>query len=671
MPRRFDFLRSTPALLFFIVVLSYGIVIPWLGLYGDDWIYIYNYHLLGAGSFGKFVAIDRPFSAWIYVLTTALFQTHIWMYHVLLVILRWLSAVLVWWVLRLVWPEQQQPAIWTALLFAVYPGFVQQPIAVQFILHFAILDLFLFSIGSMLLVALQPERSKVWLALGLFSSLGMFSLEYFVGLELIRPLLLWLGLQKRFPESRKRLRTTILFWLPFLVVLITFGVWRVFIFKFPTYQPQLAKELLSSPLATLPELMKRVVVDLKTVTLNAWRQVVTLPADRTAWKMFAGLVVGSFALVLGYLLWKKTAQYDSPSSKTVRWFNGWPMRYLLVGLFALLVAGLPLWPASIRVELPFPWDRSTLPFMLGSCMTLVGLCGLIIQPEFQVVLIAALVALSIGHHYDNSLVYKTEWQNLRTYFQQMAWRMPGLQTGTILASDEIPLYRYSDNDLTPVVNWIYSPNYHVAEIPYKYFDLSTRVGDALPGVEEGLPVVHEYRGHTFHSTTSSVLAIYYRLPGCLWVLGPEDASFPKLPERIAEILPISHKKQVLTDSNPPAALPDFLSGPAEQSWCYYFEKTDLAVQKQDWQAAVNYTDEAFSLSLEASDPIEYLPALEGYAHLEKWEKAGELTHRILENSANQPIVCNRLKLIGQSLSPTLDRNPLDSLMESSGCNKRS
>ncbi|MCD4672489.1 MAG: hypothetical protein K8R77_07495, partial [Anaerolineaceae bacterium] len=82
--RRFHFSeRSLPLAFLGAVLLSFGIFIPLWGLYGDDWIYMWNYHQFGAGGFIDFVAVDRPFSAWIYMLSTPLFGETIWLYHLL------------------------------------------------------------------------------------------------------------------------------------------------------------------------------------------------------------------------------------------------------------------------------------------------------------------------------------------------------------------------------------------------------------------------------------------------------------------------------------------------------------------------------------------------------------------------------------------------------------
>src|SRR5512140_2428447 len=96
---------TVPLALLGAAILGYGIFIPWFKLYGDDWIYLWNFHLFGASSFGAFVAGDRPYSAWIYTLVTGLFGERFVYYHIVLVALRWSSAVLFWWVVGFFWQE--------------------------------------------------------------------------------------------------------------------------------------------------------------------------------------------------------------------------------------------------------------------------------------------------------------------------------------------------------------------------------------------------------------------------------------------------------------------------------------------------------------------------------------------------------------------------------------
>ncbi|NPV76599.1 MAG: hypothetical protein HPY59_09535 [Anaerolineae bacterium] len=655
--------RTVPLAFAAVVFISYGVYIPRFGLYGDDWIYLYNYHLLGASSFANFVAVDRPFSGWIYSLTTPVFGDSAELYHLLLLALRWGSVLLFWWILRLVWPENPRQAGWAALLFAVYPGFQQQPIAVQFILHFSVLNLFFLSICCMLL----SLRYRRWFwpltLLGVLGALGMFSIEYFVGLELLRPVLIWLVLGQQVPAPPRRWLYTFLFWLPYLLVLAAFGVWRVFIFQFPTYQPDMVKGLLVQPIETLPLLANRILGDLKTVALDAWRQTASLPTGIGTRLYFWGLVILVFLLVLVYLVRFSTREKVF-SAEIKGFWQQWLPQAFLVGILALVAAGLPFWATSIKVELPFPWDRSTLPFMAGSCLLTVALLELVLQPRFRLVAIAGLVALSAGLHYRNALVYKKEWENLRTYFSQLVWRAPDLKPGTILVSDEIPLFRFSDNDLTPIVNWIYAPDHHTAMIPYKYFDLSTRIGSALPGLEDDLPVQHNYRNHMFSGSTSGVLSIYYRLSGCLYVLGPEESDFPGLPERIADTLPISHLDQIQAGSETEASLPPVFNGEAARDWCYYFEKADLARQREDWSAISNLATQAENLGLIQKNNYELLPFVEAFAHTGETDRFRQYVNLAGEDENIRPVLCRRLSQIRKTDGVSVE---IQTIIDETGC----
>jgi hypothetical protein len=52
----------------------------------------------------------------------------------------------------------------------------------------------------------------------------------------------------------------------------------------------------------------------------------------------------------------------------------------------------------------------------------------------------------------------------------------------------------------------------------------------------------------------------------------------------------------------------------DHSWCYYFEKADLASQQKNWDQVVEYGEIAFNLADHPNDPIERFPFIEAYAH---------------------------------------------------------
>lgn len=659
--------RTVPIALFGVTLLAYGVFIPWFGIYGDDPIYLYNYHLLGAGSFPQFVAADRPFSGWIYMLVTPLFGTTIWLYHALMLALRWLSAVLLWWVLRLVWSTHPRQAAWTALLFAIYPGFLQQPIAIQYILHFSVLNLFLLSLAAMLLAARNPKGSLPWIGVSILSAgVSLFSMEYFAGLEFLRPALLWLVLGQQQLNFYPRLKRTLRFWLPYLAVMAAFIYWRVVIFQFPTYQPTLLNALQESPPAALIGLGRRILVDLRTSVFAAWRQTLALPENGQVF-VFIALTLVTLTLGVYYLSRLPEKSTDQAEHQSF-WRREWAPGAILVSLIALIAGGLPIWFANVRLELSFPWDRSTLPFMLGSCLFVAGMVDLLIKPRFQPVLLGALLGLSVGFHHQNAIIYRDEWRNLREYFWQLTWRAPDLEPGTIVVSDDVQLFRYGDNGLTPLLNWVYAPNQQHAELPYKYFELSLRMGRAIPAVEKGLLVKHSYRGHSFESTTSKVLAVYQPQEGCLRVMQPQDRILPGLTDLIREALPLSNPEVIRIDAELPARPPAFMGPEPNADWCWYLAAAELAQQKGDWQEAIAAGEVAFARSLGPTDPAEYIPFIEAYAHQRRWDEAAELTNRAASGGDLTPMLCQTWRQINSAISQSPDEQALlASIQAELGC----
>ncbi len=78
---------------------------------------------------------------------------------------------------------------WICLLLAVYPAFTQHSVAVTYTRHFACIALFALSLLLNLLALDNPRRWWLYTSIaGLASLLQLITLEYFFGLELLRPI---------------------------------------------------------------------------------------------------------------------------------------------------------------------------------------------------------------------------------------------------------------------------------------------------------------------------------------------------------------------------------------------------------------------------------------------------------------------------------------------------
>lgn len=570
-----------------VVGIAYGIGISCLSFYGDDWIYIYNYHLAGPESFSLFTQWDRPHSAWIYVLTSAVFKESALAYHIFVLILRWLSALLFWKVLAATFGERRTVYL-APLLFATYPGFQQQPIAVEFVMHFTSLVLVLLSLKLMQL-AFFDSRGKMilWMILSLAAgALSIFTCEYFLGLELARPLFLYFTIHTH--ENREKYskpsKKMILFELPFLCITVFYFIWRVFIFSFTTYAPKLLNALQENFLNGIQLLITKVVQDLFTVSAESYRMIFSRPSLVSLPTVIIILLFIGASIFLFFHIY---TNYFSKKTETAK-----PGGMLLTGIVLLLFSGIPFWGTFLDVSTEFPWDRSTLSFSPGAAVIIALLLDAAFKPLFFCAAAALITALSSLFQVQNTYVYISEADKMNDYFWQLAWRAPGLEKGTILASEDIPLNRTSDNDLSPVVNWQYAPENRGLHYDYKYFDLHLRIGAYYTDPQTIVPVDHTYRTHSFISSTDKTLGIFYKKGGCLQIIDSGNTGYPDLPDSLIRIAPISDKSLIITEIETPAQPPAPIGKEPEHGYCYYFQKITLEQQNGN-------KDKAYTLATQA------------------------------------------------------------------------
>ncbi|MEA4907525.1 MAG: hypothetical protein VB089_07895 [Anaerolineaceae bacterium] len=610
---------------------------------------------LGIPGILEVLSTDRPFLAGVYILTTSVLQSIPYQWQILALLSRWLTGIAVWWSLLQLWPQHRRQITWIAILFTLYPGFKQQPISVVYGNGFILYAMYIFSLGLMLLAIRRPARYWWYTLLGLASyAFCTFSTEYYVGLDLLRPVLILILLSESIPDWRTRLVQTLKHWLPYLVVLAAFLFWRVFIFKFPTYQPVLVEQATTSPLTLLFHLANRILQDSFLSGWLAWAEVFRFPnlEDLRVLNqaLYWALVAVSLPLVWFYLHRLAPGAQDADTPHTT-YFSG---QLILLGIFTLLIAGWPFWITDLPIKLEYPWDRFNLAFMLGSSFLIVGLIDWLLRvPVQKITLLTLVIALSIGAHFQNSNTYRREWDLQKEMFWQLVWRAPELKPGTLLMTNKLPFAYYSDNSLTAPLNWTYAPDFHSTDIPYYLAFTEVRLGRSIQAYEENLPVQQAYRTTSFNSTTSSGLAFQFQPPGCVRILDPAiDRENPAIHSELQSAMVISHLGQIVVDPAGPARPPQAIFGdePAH-TWCYYYERADLARQQGDWSEAARLGDEAFGNGYAPQEPSELILFAEAYMHIGEVQHAGSLYAQAIHTSnALQSEVCRSIKRSVQSIN---------------------
>ncbi len=333
-----------------------------MGFYWDELPMTWIRYELGPVAMTRYFSTNRPIWGMLYQVTTHILPQVPIYWQVFALLWRWISAVLVWAIARQIWPAARQLAVITAACFLLYPGFTQQWTAFLYSHFFIVLCFLLFSFLCMIWSI--EKRHWYWplTALGmLFAGLNLWMMEYFYTLELVRPFILY-GLERADPaiDWRARLGRTLRHWLPYMLVFIANALWRTFVFNNQIYRPSLLGQLKAAPIAASISLLKAIAVDLYTVSVSAWGQVLALPDSASAGPrtlLFAGIVAVAVALLVGLFL--ATLRDGSGAKHSVG------LIAIGLGIIALLAAGGPFWLTGLDVTLAFPANRFTLPFMLG------------------------------------------------------------------------------------------------------------------------------------------------------------------------------------------------------------------------------------------------------------------------------------------------------------------
>ncbi|MDD5469025.1 MAG: hypothetical protein PHS96_14600 [Anaerolineales bacterium] len=630
---------SVPLALLALAALAYGLLLGGLGFYWDDWPWIWIGHVSGVAGMLGIDRAFRPLSGAILASGHLLAGESPQAWQFLALGYRWLAAAALWWALRQLWPGRDGRATWVALLFLVYPGFTHQFVAVNSSRHVLPMATFFLSLGTMIL-AVRRERGAASLHIValLLSLATMLATEYYYGLELLRPFVLWLALGDQPGGSRSRLKGALLHWAPYLLLAAGVFAWRYLVSLQVNYPVTFTALARAAPLAALIEGTRRLAGDLYLTTVGAWIKAFAFPDPLLFGEKktlaFWALAAGSACLAFTYL-----ARLDGEAKGA-----GWWRAALVLGLLGCLVAGLPFLATGLEVGLGFPASRATLPFSFGASLLLAGIVdSLVPWRAVKHALLAALLGLAVGAQFQSAVSFQRDWNYQVAFLRQLSWRAPGIQAGTALLTQELPNFYSSDNSLTAPLNWTYAPQYTAGNLPLMLFYLELRLGESVPNLAPGAALTGAYGEHDFHGATQDSLVILYHPPACLRVLHPVyDAGFPQLPNLLERALPLSNPERIQASSPAPAALPLSLFGPEQApGWCYYFQKADLARQMGDWEQVAAIGEVAFNLGDSPNHASERAPFIQGYAYTGDWERARELTLEALRiNKFMGPMLCS-------------------------------
>jgi hypothetical protein len=263
------------------------------------------------------------------------------------------------------------------------------------------------------------------------------------------------------------------------------------------------------------------------------------------------------------------------------------------------------------------------------------------RPRAKWVVIAILAALLIGWHVRYTNDFVRAWSTQVGFYRQWLWRVPAMRENTALMTDrnifapadEFPGSVAVDFDfpMALAVNVLHgSQPQGDGRLPYWFF---FRLDDRMHGSRL-------YDGHIdsyFSGDTQNSLPFTFAPENgaCLHILGPEQAVYRDLPDGLKQLAASGSLAAIDVNAATNSNLPDAILGAQDtNTWCYFYEKADLARQKQDWPAVTALWDSADKKGLRPGNGFEYLPFVEAAIRLKDWDQALTLTRTANKISTN-------------------------------------
>ena len=559
----------------------------------------------------------RPFLGPIFFVTTSLIPPIPIYWQVFALIIRFLSALSAWFVLKQVWPNYKHQTLIASLLFLVFPGYSQHWVAFTHINQEWIPFLFyLLSFGFTARAVRKPDsfNSNMIYALLLLIA-GVFPTEYFVSIEPLRFLFIWVilseetnGVWNRFVQALKR-------WWPYLCVWLANAIWLAYFYTiggYESYEVEVVKEPLTllGIISTFGEAIGK-------AGFYVWIQVLVLTSK--AISSPTNLLTLAFIILAFILITFYFRNLDLPNNQT----KGFAVSAVVIGLIGILLGRIPSFAAGLPLTLQSSYDRFMISMMLAGSLFVTGFVELLIRStSLKPYALALLIALGIGQQFFNANIFRRDWAKQQEIYWQLAWRIPALKPNTALLTDQLPIDYETDLSFTAPINWMYAPTYsrsipgdESGNLPYALLYTEKRLGGAsLPALEPNKGISLPIRRVSFTGSTSQVLVIYMPPNGCLRVLDfrrGDESTYGKQSRFLVDAIPLSDPSTIIFNADQTVKLP-FLSEP-DHHWCYYFAKAELAYQQKDYGKVIGLIDEAVSRGYEPEDPLEWLAYIESKA----------------------------------------------------------
>jgi hypothetical protein len=320
-----------------------------------------------------------------------------------------------------------------------------------------------------------------------------------------------------------------------------------------------------------------------------------------------------------------------------------PRDFLFLGALIVFITTLPI-TASGRNAHFWGWDRYTYQSVLGVALFMAGLIFYVFRGRMRWVLLTALIVSGVVTQFGSASYYRDFWKVEREVWWQLSWRAPQIEDGTTLVVSLPGGFGLAEEyEAWAPANLVYQPGGPL-RIPGQVMFDDIWI-DLLQQTQEKRLVRGTF---TIPRDYGKVVILSQSLPGtCLHVLDGRrfDQAVTEARPDVRFIAKYSNV-DLINVSGPQAVPPAEIFGiEPSRSWCYFYQKMDLARQTGDWQKAVDLANEADKLEVSPADVTEWMPLLEAYVYLGDIENAKQVAQLIRDDKYSFNKMCSQYETL--------------------------
>lgn len=611
--------RISPFIIILIIsALAYLPYIYRLGYYRDDWYYMVDGYFGGPKIFHTMFYIDRPARGYLFELLFRLFSTNATFYLLMMYFWRVFAAFTGYNLLKIIWPNKHRSNLLSALLFAVYPGFLWWVSGIEY--QPIIIALAMQTISFYLtLLTLRSERlfykSVYFVGSFITGLIAIFLVDYAIGMELFRIILIFWFLKSNIvPNIRKALKIAIYKSLPFLTIPLGYLYWRIF--RFSNARPdtditlQTSSLFTQNPIPTLLTWSTNLLKSLFSVIIKGWIEPLIFNFGTLSFvNKIICLVIAMAGLIFAYEILRNIQ--DDPGT-----IPQYSRKLTIIGSILGVMGGAIPIVIMNRTILIQRYSHYALPALLCAAIIVVEFAHSSKRQliNFGVPLFLVTIALfSINSQAINVLDEETK---IKEFWQQFTIRVPYLKKETTLLVNYPGIPYGEDVEIVwaPATLVYLSKNEVITTsgiLQYPYSGIKINE-DILKSIATENPLDLSYRSHANIVNINHLLVVSQpTIYSCVHVM---DQKWPRLNESDPYYISISSPKSkisnVIINNNEHPINTDFIGTSDSQGWCQFYEKAELEIQRGDWKSAASTFNKAFDFGLEPVDIVEWIPVFQ-------------------------------------------------------------